>query len=142
MFNDIGKKIKAVAALSAALGMIASLIVGLVLMSEDSVGLGLVTIIFGSLLSWVSSFALYGFGELVDNSAKTAANSAKIVSLLGGEPVKEAEEETEPLAGEYELLDENGNKRILTSVGGNRYKDDLGHYWVMVNEGEFQREQP
>lgn len=40
---------------------------------------GLAVIIIGSLLSWVSSFVLYGFGELVVNSAIIAGKEGKIV---------------------------------------------------------------
>ncbi|MFR5010221.1 MAG: SHOCT domain-containing protein [Acutalibacteraceae bacterium] len=46
-------------------------------------GPGLAVIIIGSLLSWVSSFVLYGFGELVVNSAIIAGKEGKIV--VGGQ---------------------------------------------------------
>lgn len=34
--------------------------------------IGILTMVLGSLLSWVSSFVLYGFGEIVENSALIA----------------------------------------------------------------------
>ena len=34
---------------------------------------GFLVMIFGSLASWVSSFFIYGFGQLVENSDKTVA---------------------------------------------------------------------
>lgn len=51
------------------------------MLDEDFILLGLLIIALGSLLSWVSSFVLYGFGELVSNSAiiagKTTANESE-----------------------------------------------------------------
>lgn len=59
-------------------GIIASVIGGIILITldEDLVWAGLAVIIIGSLLSWVSSFVLYGFGELVVNSAIIAGKRA------------------------------------------------------------------
>ena len=37
-------------------------------LSEVGVLSGLLTIVLGALLSWVGSFVLYGFGEIVENS--------------------------------------------------------------------------
>jgi hypothetical protein len=33
---------------------------------------GILTIVLGSLAAWISSFLLYGFGELVENSSRIA----------------------------------------------------------------------
>lgn len=65
-------------------GIIASVVGGIwliALLDEDFILPGLLIIALGSLLSWVSSFVLYGFGELVSNSAiiagKTTANESE-----------------------------------------------------------------
>lgn len=70
MFNDIGNKIKKLASAVAWMGIIASIIIGIVLMvtDEELILLGLIIAIAGSISSWVGSFVLFGFGELVDNS--------------------------------------------------------------------------
>ena len=79
MFENIGRKIKALAKVICWIGIIASVVVGVIIIYDwsvqsyryrDSAELitGIVVIILGSLLSWVGSFVLYGFGELVENS--------------------------------------------------------------------------
>ena len=79
MFNNIGSKIKTLAQVLTWIGIIGSSISGIVLMAEDEdlIAAGLLTIIFGCLFSWVGSFLLYGFGQLVENSDRIAANTSK-----------------------------------------------------------------
>ena len=70
MFDNIGGKIKTLAKVGCWIGIIAFIITGIVLMAidEDLILDGILTAVVGSLLSWVSSFVLYGFGQLVENS--------------------------------------------------------------------------
>lgn len=68
MFNNIGGKIKAVCSLACALGIIGSLLLGLSLLMSGHVVSGTVLAALGSLLAWLSCLALYGFGQLVENS--------------------------------------------------------------------------
>lgn len=97
MFSNIGGKIKVLAKVLCWIGIIASIVIGLLLINGNalmsmlfrtldvegdlpdiaavavgSAGIisGVSTIIIGSLLSWVNSFVLYGFGELVANSSE------------------------------------------------------------------------
>ncbi len=78
MYNNIGKKIKVLAKVLAWIGIAASVISGLAMIIASSrVGgpmalTGILAMVLGSLLSWVSSFVLYGFGEIVENSALIA----------------------------------------------------------------------
>ena len=77
MFKNIGKKIKVLAVVFCVLGIIGSLIAGGTLLDGwGTEAIGAAIMIGGSLLSWISSFVLYGFGELVDNST-IIANSIK-----------------------------------------------------------------
>ena len=71
MFDNIGGKIKTLASVIAWLGIIVSVIIGIMLMStaEEFIIAGLIIAIVGSISSWIGSFLLYGFGELVENSA-------------------------------------------------------------------------
>lgn len=86
MFDNIGGKIKTVATTIAWLGIIGSIIIGIVMIAkaEDSyypeIGIwsGWLVIIVGSLSSWVSSFTLYGFGQLIEN---TDAISSEMESI-------------------------------------------------------------
>lgn len=65
MFNNIGSKIKTLAYINTAIGMIASIIYGFLTMPA-----GILAIIVGCIASWTGSFALYGIGQLVENSEK------------------------------------------------------------------------
>lgn len=69
MFSHIGGKIKTWAVILSILGIAASVIYGGVVATKDVLA-GVLIIVFGSLGSWVSSFLLYGFGQLVENSDK------------------------------------------------------------------------
>ena len=71
MFDQIGKKLKNLASFLSWIGIIASVIAGIACMSlarNTAVFLivGLVIAVLGSILSVVGSWALYGFGELID----------------------------------------------------------------------------
>ena len=68
MFNWIGAKIKGLTKIICGIGIIASVVSGGILLSSSFTMIaGIVVIIFGPLLSWISSFLLYGFGELIDS---------------------------------------------------------------------------
>ena len=106
MFNNIGRKIKTFAKVMCWIGIIASVVAGLVMIatsfSSYAPAAGIVTgiltavlgslfswvgsvtvfggigvALLGSLLSWVGSFLMVGFGELVENTAEIAANTRK-----------------------------------------------------------------
>lgn len=83
MFNNIGGKIKGLAKFICWLGIIVSVLVGIILIigatnrngyysytDTNMVITGVIVIVMGSILSWIGSFVLYGFGELVENSSK------------------------------------------------------------------------
>ena len=92
MFDNIGSKIKTLAVIIAWVGIIGSIIAGIILISigismnnsswsgSPGAGLiwsGIVCIIWGSLLSWISSFVLYGFGELIVKTTEIERNTSK-----------------------------------------------------------------
>ncbi len=72
MFNNIGGKIKTSALILSWIGIIASIIIGFFLMAtdEDLILYGFIVAVLGTLVSWVSSFTLYGFGQLIENTDK------------------------------------------------------------------------
>ncbi len=99
MFNNIGKKIKTLAVVIFVLELIGVFIVGLVTMiggaAGASIGIknsgvfgltgfigGLIIWIVGFLSSWICSFFLYGFGELIDKTAENAQNTKRIADQL------------------------------------------------------------
>ncbi|MBR5496382.1 MAG: hypothetical protein IKV76_00190 [Clostridia bacterium] len=104
MYSNIGKKIQRLAAISAIIGMIASIAIGFALIvlsdggwlgtNETLIVIGVAVIILGSILSWVLSFVLYGFGRLVENSEIIARQFRK---NAGEEPCV-PEEPSQPLS--------------------------------------------
>ena len=77
MFTNVGGKIKGLAKFICYLGIIASVISGAVLIyrstqiyygREQLLISGIVTIALGSLVAWLSSLGLYGFGQLVEST--------------------------------------------------------------------------
>ena len=69
MFKNIGDKIKTLAEVICILGIISSFVIGCILMAINLAFFlkGILTIVLGSLASWIGSFVLYGFGQLVDD---------------------------------------------------------------------------
>lgn len=84
MFKNIGSKIQGLAVLETGLGIMASILIGGIIMSQDesTIFLGFVIIILGSILSWISSFLLYGFGKLIENSDYLVQNTDIMVKDL------------------------------------------------------------
>jgi len=86
MFNydNIGEKIKGLAKAFFFIGAIAAVFAGIFLMSdsEDTVLWGLLMIIAGPIISWVSSWLLYGFGQLIENSDIITDNSDEIAAHI------------------------------------------------------------
>ena len=92
MFDNIGRKIKILAMVLCWLGIVLSILVGILMMiADESTGgvsmktvgglvnswvvRGLKFIIIGVLSSWIGSFLLYGFGELIERTAEIAQNT-------------------------------------------------------------------
>lgn len=73
MFENIGGKIKKLAIVLTVIGIIASFVVGILMavaasnLHQSQLG-GILVIILGSILSWISSFVLYGFGQLIEST--------------------------------------------------------------------------
>lgn len=70
MFRNIGGKIKGLAKAATALGIIAYIVIGIIIMciDDDIAFVGVLVMIVGAFISWISSFILYGFGQLIENS--------------------------------------------------------------------------
>lgn len=80
MFQNIGTKIKNLAKIECWVGIIFSIGLGIYFIVQGIVGqglmdsvlfsfmLGIFTMFFGSLLSWLSCMLLLGFGELIESN--------------------------------------------------------------------------
>lgn len=98
MFDNIGKKIKSLASILCWVGIIAYVIAAIIMIAigvdeyEDGLTVfGVILLFVGPLMSWVSSFFMYGFGELIDKACDIERNTR------GGErkSVAQAKVETE-----------------------------------------------
>ena len=121
MFNNIGGKIKKLAVVLCIIGMVASLITALVLWSQsrywsDNTAAGLLTLVGGCLVSWVSSFFTYGFGQLIEYAKSIDEKLNGVPAKQAGNPVKQAESLKEaPLKqwlDEGLITEEEYNKKI------------------------------
>ena len=81
MYDNIGSKIKGLAKAIFVFETICAVITGIALCSsneEELIFIGLLIVIpLGPLVAWVSSWLLYGFGELIDNTCEIARNTRK-----------------------------------------------------------------
>ncbi len=84
MFKNIGKKIKVLAVILCWIGITASVIAAIVMIFQamDSyyfddmyIVSAIIVLLVGPLLSWVASFFMYGFGELIDKTCVIAKNT-------------------------------------------------------------------
>ena len=69
MFNNVGQKIKSVTTTFCWIGIVLCVIGGLSLLMAEQILLGLIVAIAGSLLTWLSSLAIYAIGSIEDNLA-------------------------------------------------------------------------
>ena len=72
MFDNVGKKLQVVAKIYMWIGILISVIVGIITASDAQSGgffIFLLIAVFGSVGSYLSSLFLYAFGEMVENIA-------------------------------------------------------------------------
>ncbi len=67
MFDDIGGKLKGLAKVTTILGIISSVLSGIVQAIDQPLA-GILTMVLGSVLFWIGSFTIYGLGQLIENT--------------------------------------------------------------------------
>lgn len=79
MYNNIAGKIKLLAKIGFIVETIAIVIAGIgILLTDDEVInilTGVLVMVMGPFAAWASSWVLYGFGELIENTAKLVSNN-------------------------------------------------------------------
>ena len=71
MYDNIGEKIKWLAKIFCLIGIIGSIVSGfaIIVTDVDMIWIvGVLVAVGGSLVSWIGSFFIYGFGQLIENS--------------------------------------------------------------------------
>lgn len=101
MYENIGEKIKILSKIIFYIQAIGSAIGGLAVMTmdanEETVLIGLLLLFLGPVLAWVSSWVLYGFGQLIDNTDKLVEFNEK--------KFDNADETPFEMVNEYEALE-------------------------------------
>ena len=89
MYNDVGKKIKALMETLLMIGIVLSVVGGIVVMtiSDDLIVVGLLIVIVGSLASWIACIFAYAFGELVDRTCNIE-KLLRLSQIEGGLPLE------------------------------------------------------
>ncbi len=84
MYENVGEKIKSLAITIAVIEFLLTAIPGIILMATDEsmILTGLIVIIVGFIVAWLSSLLLYGFGELIELTASNERNTRSILNLL------------------------------------------------------------
>ena len=82
MYDNIGGKIKGLAKATFIVEAIASVITGIALMAADKdfIFIGLPAMVLGPIVAWVSSWLLYGFGEIIDKLCSIERNTGMIMN--------------------------------------------------------------
>ena len=77
MYDNIGKKIKGLAKGLFIIEAAAAIITGIALMAddEDTIPIALLIMVVVPLIAWISSWLLYGFGELIDKASDIERNT-------------------------------------------------------------------
>ena len=77
MYDNIGKKIKIMAKVIFVIGLIISLIAGFIIIgiSQQLVLISLLIFVVGPIFFWISTWLLYGFGELIDKTCDIERNT-------------------------------------------------------------------
>ena len=68
MWDNIGVKLQKLAKVVCWLGIIVSVISGIIGIANNQVLAGLISIILGSLFSWIGSWSIYGLGLVVEKT--------------------------------------------------------------------------
>ena len=114
MFDNIGNKIKTLALVTSIITIVACVFVSILMAVREQYWYAAVFVTLGPLFAWISSFLLYGFGQLIENSDKIANNTEDILrEMANTSPDKPTVEtnnqvETKPVVKEatIEALDD------------------------------------
>ena len=117
MFNyeNIGDKIKGLAQMAFVVEAIAAVIAGIALMisDEDLILYGLLVLIAGPIIAWVSSWLLYGFGQLIENS-----------DIIAEEYNRKNEKHEKAVAKNNEKKQAQRKKQIKANIENPNFDDD------------------
>lgn len=132
MFDKIGNKIKILSEVLCLIGILASFIGGAAVIctstdkDANSMVLVFIIVILGCIVSWVSSFCLYGLGELIEKVTEIAENTK------GMNPQNTSQNSEFDLFDKWResgIIDEEEYRRLITNnsmnINSNSQKSDI-----------------
>lgn len=78
MYDNISNKIKGLANAIFIIEAILSFVLGIILLSNEELLYGFLTLAIGPLIAWISSWVLYGFGELIEKVSAIEQNTRNL----------------------------------------------------------------
>ena len=93
LYENIGKKIKKLAQVLFVVYAIVCILAGFILIVNELALYGIVTIVVGTIVPWISSWFLYAFGELVEKTVKNEENTKEILKLMQAKESKQPQPE-------------------------------------------------
>ena len=109
MFDNIGRKIKVLAKVICWIGIIASIIAGIIYWagianlykkSWIDVLIGLLIIVGGSLFSWIGSLTTYAIGEIAENTAAMLGRTKQVPTTNRVAEIRETKKPDQHPSGE------------------------------------------
>ncbi len=95
LYENIGGKIKSFAKASFVVEAIGAIITGLVLLVDTEEVIYLLVLLGGPIVAWVSSWLLYGFGEIIDRLCAIDRNTEVLYQEAAKRKIEEARAEHE-----------------------------------------------
>ena len=127
MFENIDGKIKSLSIVSSIIGIVGSIFGGIIICFTD-MGIGIALMVLGPILSWVSSFVLYGFGVLIEKVCEIAENTGRTSKIAIAQALEGNDEATQMVADVINEYKENEAEYIpeedIESDELNRAKND------------------
>lgn len=114
MYDNIGGKIKLLAIWIFIIEAIAAVIFGIDLVANDDGLFGFLTIILGPIVAWVSSWLLYGFGQLVHNS-----------DIIAEDFSRKNEKHEKVVAKNYERRQAQHRKEVKATIANPEIDEDV-----------------
>jgi len=146
LYGNVGKKIKKLAFVDVLIFSIGSIFFGLAItfVSNNDIGIiiGLLIVIIGPLVSFISSLTLYGFGELIEKACEIAENTAKI-NIYKNTTVQNNKKTVNPTE-EKQKNDSNPKNKSITFYellkNLPKIKSDTVFVEAYANDADFQAE--
>ena len=141
MFNNIGEKIKGLAIFFTIIGVIGSFVGAIYMWRYDSgFFVGFIILVSGILVSWIGSFLLYGFGELISKTSDIEEGIRRIQLLSVGQNPKKSnyyneiiDKVSKDIVDEY---DEAEYEKLGIDIENKAAEDECPYCFAKINKDD------